>query len=221
MYQRNLNGTNRWTYWPRVFVPYRFESGWTFTQRADLPMAYTDSTGPGKPNGGYSGGLGDALIEEIFDTPEVAKDLTLVASLRLVFPTGKEAPFGSSQYQWALGLGATYRLPDVLGGTTIGPFLRYFWGFDPQVAGVTTVRKLTIFPVVSFPLDASWTLFFYPENPISYNARSHTWVVPLDLLFVKTFDKTIQLGIGGAVNLNQNDPSSYRYIVDAKLSLFF
>ena len=221
IYQRNQNDTNQWTYWPRLYVPYRFDNGWTFTQRADLQMVYTDNVGPGNPTGGYSGGMGDSLIEEIFDTPEVAKDLSLTGTLRLVFPTGKQAPFGASQYQWALGFGATYRMPDVLGGTVLGPFVRYFWGFDPQSAGVTTVRKLTVFPGVTLPLNDRWTLLLYPENPIAYDYRSHTWVVPLDLQFDMKIDKSLRLGIGGAVNLNHNDPSSYRYIVDARLTVFF
>ena len=46
-------------------------------------------------------------------------------------------------------------------------------------------------------------------------------MVPLDLQFDMKIDKSLRLGIGGAVNLNHNDPSSYRYIVDARLTVFF
>ena len=27
IYQRNQNDTNQWTYWPRLYVPYRFDNG--------------------------------------------------------------------------------------------------------------------------------------------------------------------------------------------------
>ena len=33
-------------------------------------------------------------------SPEIAKNLWLKASVRFLFPTGKQSPFGSSQYQW-------------------------------------------------------------------------------------------------------------------------
>ena len=45
--------------------------------------------------------------------------------------------------------------------------------------------------------------------------------MPLDLQFDMKIDKAMRLGIGGAVNLNHDDPSSYRYILDARLSLIF
>jgi hypothetical protein len=131
-FQRNNNNSNQWKYDPRAYVSYRFENGLTFIQRADLPMIYTNDTGPGNPAGGYSGGLGDAFVEEIFRTPEIVPDFSISASLRVVFPTGRQSPFGDSQYQLAPNVGFTWNLPNVLRGVTIDPHVRYFWGFDPQ-----------------------------------------------------------------------------------------
>jgi hypothetical protein len=220
-FQRNEDGSNEWKYWPRLYVPFRFDNGWTFTQRVDVPMTYTNAVGPGNPGGGYSGGVGDAFIEEIFDTPEVAKDLTLQTSLRIVFPTGKSAPFGASQYQVALGMGATLDLPEVLNGVTVAPWARYFWGFDPQSDSITTARLLTLFPAVTFKLEQRWSLGFYTEDPITYNPRTRQWFVPLDIQLGKRIDKTIGLGLGGAFNLNKNDDTGYRYLINVRLSFFF
>ena len=61
-FQRNEDGSNEWKYWPRLYVPYSFDNGWTFTQCVDVPMIYTNAVGPGNPGGGYSGGVGDAFI---------------------------------------------------------------------------------------------------------------------------------------------------------------
>lgn len=220
-WQRDVNGANVWKLQPRLFVPFQLGNGWRFTQRIDVPMLYTNNAGPGNPGGGYSAGFGDAFIEEIFDSPEVAPNLSWVSSLRLVFPTGKQAPFGASQYQVAPGLGARLRAPELFRGVSFAPFARYFRGFDPQVAGVTTVRSLTLFPTTTFTLDGRWSLAVYPENSIDYNFRTRKWFVPLDLLFIRQFDPSTSLSLGGAVNLGPQDGASYRYLINLRLDAGF
>ncbi len=220
-FQRNVNNTNQWKVDPRIFVPYSFESGWLFVQRADLPMIDTSDTGPGKPSTGYSGGLGDAFIEEIFTTPEVAPELRFVGSLRLVFPTGRQSPFGASQYQLAPDIGFIWRLPDLLRGATIDPHVRYFWGFDPQYDTITTNRTLDIYPAARFTIADRWTLVLYPENPITYNDRKGTWFTPIDLLFEHRVDPRFSYGFGGAYKLGNPTDPSYRYIIDARFTFVF
>lgn len=221
-FQKNANGSEQWQYRPRVFVPYGFDNGWTFTQRADVPMLYTNATGPAKPEGGYSGGIGNSLIEEIVDSPEVAPNLTLRASLRFVFPSPKASPFGTdNQYQVAPGVGLTYKMPDTLNGVTIAPYLRYFWGFDAKNAGTTLVSSLNLFPTVTFKLDDRWSLSLYPENPITFNNNTNAWFVPLDFMFVNRVSKTFEFAIGGAVKLGNPSNPSYNYIVDGRATFYF
>jgi hypothetical protein len=55
-----------------------------FMQRIDLPVAYTDSVGAAKSHGEWKSGINDWFIEEIFTTPDVAKNTTLSASVRFV-----------------------------------------------------------------------------------------------------------------------------------------
>ncbi len=100
-YQRNDDGSARRQYDPRLFVPFDLQGGWIFTQRADLPVLYTDKVGSDNPAGGRKAGIGDWYVEEIVTTPELTKNLEMWASGRLVFPTGGASPFGSGQYQWA------------------------------------------------------------------------------------------------------------------------
>ena len=220
-FQRNTNNTNQWKLDPRLYVPYRFENGWTFTQRVDLPMIDTNDTGPGKPWPGYSFGLSDVYIEEIFRTPALAKNLWLDASLRIVFATGRQSPYGDSQYQLAPNLGFTWDLPDAWRGVTIDPHVRYFWGFDPQYDNVSTKRALDVYPAAEFGLGQRWTLALYPENPITYNYRKGQWFAPIDLMLLHRIDPRFQYGFGGAYKLgNPNDPS-YRYIIDARLTFTF
>lgn len=221
-YQKNANGSNQWQYRPRGFATYRFDNGWTFLQRGDIPLLYTNATGPGNPAGGYSGGVGNIMLESIVDTPEVAPRLSLRASLRLVFPSPKPSPFGTdNQYQIAPLVGVTYRMPDVLRGVTVSPFLRYFWGFDAREPNTRLVSSLNLFPNVSFGLGDHWSLALYPENPIVFNNNTNAWFVPLDFLFVNQASKSFQFAIGGAFKLGNPANPNYDYLIQGRATFLF
>ncbi|MGB8433302.1 MAG: hypothetical protein WCE38_03455 [Burkholderiales bacterium] len=219
-YQQNYGDSVRWQYRPRVFVPFGIGGGWTFTQRADVPFYYTDKAGPANTSGGYEFRVSDALVEEIFDTPNVAKNFRLRASVRFVFPTGGQSPFGSDQWQVAPGAGFNWRLPELMRGVTIAPYARYFFGFDPRSPGVTTVRNLNLFPTADFKLAGTWALSFYPEQAISYNDRSKKWFVPIEAMLVNQPSKKFAYAFGGAYALAQGD-GSYRWLAEARLTFFF
>ena len=123
-FQHNLDGTDRWQYRPRFYIPFNLDGGWTFTQRIDLPMYYTDRVGPENPGGGWKFGIGDWFIEESLLSPAVTQNLKWSTSLRFVFPTGGRSPFGSSQYQVAPSLGLLYVMPEH--NVTLNPIARYF-----------------------------------------------------------------------------------------------
>lgn len=221
-FQKNANGSEQWQYRPRVFVPFGFGDGWVFTTRADLPLIYTDASGPGNPGGGFSGGVGNAFIEPIIDTPDVAPNLRLRASLRFVFQSPKGSPFGNdSQYQVAPGIGLNYRRPDVLNGVTLAPYARYFWGLDAQHPGTVLVNTLNLYPAATFGLTDRWSISLYPENPIVYNHNTREWFVPLDFLFVNKVSPSFQFEIGGAFKLGDPANPNYDYIVNGRASFFF
>jgi len=235
-FQRNTTATERWQYRARLFAPFHFDHGWTFTQRVDVPFYYTNESGPDNSGGGWKADIADMLVEEIIDSPEVAKNLRLRTSVRFELPTGGQAPFGSDQWQLALGAGFTYRLPDTLRGMTIAPFFRYFNGFDAG-SGVSRVQRLDLYPAMTVGLDKlrgikmvmelfdenwpkAWSLAFYPENPISYNAVTGKWFVPIDAMLVYRISHRFEWGIGGAYAVVRDDPD-YKYIVNTRLSLYF
>lgn len=221
-FQKNANDSNQWQYRPRVYFPYQFENGGVFRQRVDVPMIYTDNTGPGNPGGTYSGGIGNIMIESIYDTPDIAPGLSLRTSLRFVFPSPKPSPFGTdNQYQVAPLIGITYRMPDALSGVTLAPFARYFWGFHATEPNTQLINSLNLFPSVDFRLDDNWSLSLYPENPIVYNQNTKAWFVPLDFMFVRNVGKKFQFGIGGAAKLGNPAKPNYDYIIDGRVTYLF
>jgi hypothetical protein len=217
-FQENTDDSERWQYRPRFFIPFSLPRGWTFTQRADLPVLYNDKVGAENPNGEWKWGIGDWFIEEIFTSPEVSKNLRLWGSVRFVFPTGGSSPFGSNQYQWAPAVGATYAIPEHR--ITLGPAARYFMSYHAVRSGGPQVRKLDLFPGVTFGFDDGWSLAFYPENPITYNAETSKWFVPIDVMLIKRLSKTVELGFGGAYGLVKDDPQ-YQYIINGRLTFYF
>ena len=207
-------------YRPRVFIPFDLAGGWTFVQRADLPFNYTDASGPANPDGGWKFHAGDFLIEEIMTTPEVARNTRLFGSVRLVFPTGGEFPFGADQWQVAPAVGLIYSRPDVWRGVTFFPLARYNYGFDVRSPSVPEIRRMDLYPTASFGLAPAWTLHFYSENPISYNDRTHKWFVPIDVLVTHRVSKSFEYGVGGAVPILDDD-RAYRWLVQARLTFYF
>ena len=221
LFQKDANETDQWTYQARLYVPFRLDGGWTFTQRVQLPMTYTNESGSGNPAGTYSGGIGNAFIEEIFETGDVAPNLRLRGSVRVVFPTGKQSPYGSGQYQVAPGIGFGYTMPDTLRGVTLDPYVRYSYGFDPDPDSVQTIRKWSIYPAATIKLDPQWSLLLYPDNPITYNERKRTWFVPVDLMFMHRFSPAVEGGFGGAWRIGDSADASFRYLIDARLNFIF
>jgi len=217
-FQRNINGSELWQYWPRFYIPFNLQRGWTFTQRVDLPMDYTDGAGSENPAGKWKFGIGDWFIEEIVTTPEVAKNTSFWASARFVFPTGGLAPFGNGQYEWAPALGMLYSLPEH--ALTFGPVARYFMSYHATEGAAGKVRTLDLYPIVTFGLTEEWSLSFYSDNPIIYNDVTHKWFVPIDVLLHKRVNKNLDLTFGGAYGLVKDVPQ-YQYIINGSIALYF
>jgi hypothetical protein len=216
--QRNTDDSSQWEYQPRFYIPFNLSRGWTFTQRVDLPLSYTDQVGTDNPTGGWKAGINDWFIEEIFATPELAKNFHMWASIRLVFPTGGASPFGSDQYQWAPAVSATYAIPER--GITFSPAARYFMSFQATEPSATKIRQLELFPDVTLALPDRWSLAFYSENGISYNAVTNKWFLPIDLMLTKRLTKTIEFGLGGAYGLVKDDPQ-YDYTIYGRVTVYF
>jgi hypothetical protein len=218
IYYNYIDGSEQAQYWPRFYIPFNLPRGWTFTQRIDLPVAYTNSVGPENPTGEWKSGINDWFVEEIFTTPEVAKNTTLAASVRFVFPTGGLGPFGNGQYEWAPGIGLSYSDPERV--VTISPFVRYFMSYYSNDESAGKVRTLDLFPTITLGLKDGWSVSFYSENPIAYNDVTNKWFVPIDVLLLKRVSKNIDFTIGGAYGLIKDAPN-YQYIINASLAVYF
>jgi hypothetical protein len=217
-FQKNTDDSERWQYRPRFYIPFNLDNGGTFTQRIDLPMYYLNKVGTDNPNGDWKAGIGDWFIEETYLSPEVSRNVKWSTSLRLVFPTGGDSPFGGNQYTAAPSLGLVYSMPEQK--TTINPLLRYFYSYREAKDGAGKVRRLDIYPQASFGFGEGWTLQLWPENPIDYNYVTGKWFVDIDALLVKRLTKTTEFAFGGAYAVKKDDPQ-FRYVVNGRVTFYF
>ena len=213
-YQENADDSGQYELTQKIYIPLGSSGGWRFTGRVDLPFLYTNKEGSGNPDGDWEFRIGDSLTELYATTPPVAPHLALGGSLRLVWPTGGQPPFGAEQYQWAPSLYLDYRVPDLGYGFTFHPLARYFMSYHANSAGATKIRKLELYPTVSFALPDQWFIALYPENPIVYNEITGQWFVPFEAMAGKDLSERLHLGFGGAVKLGGNDPQ-YQYLLEA------
>lgn len=217
-YQRNTDDSARWQYRPRFYVPFSLGSGWTFTQRADFPVYYTNRAGPENSDGGWKAGIGDWFVEETLGTPELAKNTKASVGVRFVFPTGGLSPFGSGQYQWAPTLSVSYAMPDA--GLTLSPIARYFMSYHANDAAAAKVRRLDLYPTATQRIGEGWSLSLYNENPIVYNDITNKWFVPIDGMLIRRASKDLEYGIGAAYGIKKDDPQ-YKSMVYGRLTLYF
>jgi hypothetical protein len=220
-YQENADGSGQYKITEKVYLPLGVSAdGWRFTGRLDVPLLDTNKEGPANSAGDWQIHVGDILTELYATTPPVAPDLTLGASLRLVWPTGGPSPFGDGQYQWAPALYLSYRRPDLGYGMTFHPLARYFMSYHAATAGASAIRKLDLYPTVSFDLPDHGFIALYPENPIVYNEITHQWFVPFEAMAGKKISERLHVGFGGAVKLGGNDPQ-YQYLLEARVRWLF
>lgn len=221
-FQENVNGTYQWQYRPRLFVPWVFGSEWIATFRADVPILYTNNTGPANRHGGYSVGIGNIFFEPILDTAPVLPNLTLRTSLRFVLKSPDGRPFGvDNQYQIAPGAGLTYRMPDVLRGVTFSPYVRWIRGFHGDEPGTELIDTLQIIPATTFRLADGWSFAFYGENPITYNRNTSRWFAPIDMLLVYRATETIEFAFGGATKVGDPSGATYDHVINGRATVFF
>jgi hypothetical protein len=128
-YRENADGSREYKLTERLYVALGVHGGWRLTGRLDVPWIDTNETGSANANGLWAGRVGDIHTEIYVESPPLTPGLTLGGSLRLVWPTGGQSPFGNEQYQWAPALFLTYRLPVFGYDLTLQPLGRYYMSY--------------------------------------------------------------------------------------------
>ncbi|MCK7577545.1 MAG: hypothetical protein MZV65_18225 [Chromatiales bacterium] len=196
-YQENADDSGQYKLTEKIYLPLGSRDGWRFTGRVDVPFLYTNKEGSGNPDGDWEFHVGDSLTELYATSPPVAPHLTLGGSLRLVWPTGGQPPFGAEQYQWAPASTSTIacRISATASPSIHSPAI--LMSYHASSAGAAKIRKLDLYPRVTPDLPEQWFIVLYPENPIEYNEITGQWFVPFEAMVGKDLSERLHLSFGG------------------------
>ena len=177
-FQENIDDSERWQYRPRFYIPFNLPRGWTFTQRIDLPVSTPTSIGPDNPTAGGRPASATGSSRRAFTSPEVSDEPEAVrrACVSCSRPAAGRRS-ARNQYQWAPAIGLVYAVPDHK--IAISPLVRYFMSYHAVRSGGSQVRRLDLFPTVTFGLPDDWSLVFLSREPDRLQRR-HQQVVRAD-----------------------------------------
>jgi hypothetical protein len=209
---------------PRADKPFPLGGGWSVATRVDLPMFHTQTVNPDNPDGGYSFGMGDVLLQALFIKTE-SPDFAWAIGAQAIFPTASEDGMGGGKYRLVPTLGARWNTPALGKGSWIALVGRY----DFDVAGKDNrshFSELQFSPIVNLPLAQGWFLNIFPSSDIRYNLREERpgdkgkWFVPFNFMLGKMVDKSTVASLEVGVPII-NDYQVYDFKIEARIGFFF
>ena len=106
------------------------------------------------------------------------RDLWVVRSCE-TSPRGLK-PFGDGYYQVAPHFGLDWKSAFSLEWLRLAPLLRYFRSVGAVVPHGTEISQIQFHPVVVLRVGDAWSLGFWEENAIVYDALTGRLFVPID-----------------------------------------
>jgi hypothetical protein len=204
----------------RIYQDIRLGDGWHLRLREDLPIVTTDKIGHDNEDGNWSTNIGDAFLQAVVTTPEIAENTTLEFGLRTVFPTGGLSPFGDGSYQLGPQAGISHRFPDVADGLVIAPTARYLFSVHKAYDDADTYKQWQLYPRAELTFAETWEIGLWVENPIVYDNVTNHWFVPLDVMLTHRFEGPIRLSAGYATAIIDRQPE-YKHMVYGRFAIRF
>ncbi len=204
----------------RVYQDIALGDGWHLRLREDLPIVITDKTGHDNRDGNWSTHIGDAFLQAVVTTPEIAANTTLEFGLRTVFPTGGLSPFGKGSWQLGPMAGISHRIPDIAEGLAIAPTGRYLFSVAKAYDDAADFRQWQLYPRLELSLPDKWEIGLWVENPIIYDDVTDRWFVPLDLMLTHRLEGPLSLGLGFATAIVDRQPE-YKHMIYGRLAIRF
>jgi hypothetical protein len=204
----------------RLYQDIMLGDGWHLRLREDLPIVTTDKIGHDNEDGNWSTHIGDAFLQAVVTTPEIAENTTLEFGLRTVFPTGGLSPFGDGSWQLGPQAGISHRFENVADGLVIAPTARYLFRVHKAYDDADPYKQWQLYPRAELTFAEKWELGFWVENPIVYDNVTDRWFVPLDVMVTHRFEGPISLAAGFATALVDRQPE-YKHMVYGRFAIRF
>ena len=204
---------------PRVDHRLVLGHGWQLASRLDMPFVYTDVSSADNPNGAWTLGTGDLLVQGLmvkhFDQWHAA-----ALGARFEFPTASQDQFGTGRYQLEPTVAYRYSLHDFSPGSFVAGLIRYAFDYAGD-AGRPHISVLQLQPQVNINLPQSWFVTLYPSPDIRINFLDHDKLfLPLDVMVGKLVTPTLITALEVSAPIVK-DYDLYNFKLEVRIGVFF
>jgi hypothetical protein len=204
----------------RFYQHFLLPDGWQLILREDVRTLYANEIGPDDPRGAWLAHSGDWFAQGVLRTPPVAPGLTVLLGPRLVFPTGNLPPFGTGRLVAGPLFAFVWEPPGANGAITLAPHVAYLQSFGDQPERSVPTSAFEFRPIVSLKGVPGWAVNFWREHPITLDALTNRWFVPIDAMVSHEIVPHLSVGVGVALSLVADYPQ-YNNIVYGRVAFSF
>jgi hypothetical protein len=204
----------------RMYVPYRFESGWIFSGRYEIPLLYTDIPSRANPNGDYEFGFGDIGTQFLFIRPTKTR-WSYASGVQLLWPTASQDQMGRGKYVAGPTVGVTYHPESWQSGGFVGVLASDFFDYAGE-DNRADVHELLVAPILNYNFEVGesfWFFTFSPEIRVNWEQNNNVFL-PLKTSVGRLFFEDAVVTAGFSVPV-VNDYDLYDWQIELGVSFFF
>ncbi|MHC4647385.1 MAG: hypothetical protein ACYTBJ_17985 [Planctomycetota bacterium] len=204
----------------RQDIPYRFESGWIFAPRFEIPLIYTDIPSRDNPKGDYEFGFADVSTQFLFTRPTGSR-WSFASGARFLWPTASQDQMGRGKYVAGPIVGATYSPKSWAMGGFVGLVVADVFDYAGK-DNREDVHELSITPLMNYnfeALDDFWFVTLAPEIRINWKQDNDVFL-PFKISIGKllTDNSTFTVGFSAPI---VNDYDLYDWQTELGWRYFF
>jgi hypothetical protein len=204
----------------RLDTSVRLDGQWLLALRFDLPLVWSDRSGPGDPDGDTRFGSGDFLSQFFFMSPpqDEAMRFRLGLGAQLLWPTAGDDRTGSGKYQLAPSIFGLYLTPGLGQGSFVALVLRDFFSYAGD-GDRRDIHEMSVQPGLNINLPRQWFMTLFPDIRINWEDGAKAFV-PFDLEIGKTIAGNAVMSMTLDVPI-VDDYDLYDWQVELRLGLYF
>jgi hypothetical protein len=217
MYRQVTGGTEASVLTFRYDAPYQLESGWLFSRRFEIPLAYTDIPSRDNPNGDYEFGAGDLSTQFLLIRPPVGR-WSFASGAKLMWPTASQDQMGFGKYLLAPTIGVAHHPESWQRGGFVGVLIRDIFDYAGK-DNRNDIHELSVQPFVNYNLEDSWFVTLAPDIRINWEDNNNVFL-PFNISIGKLVseNKVISVGFSSAI---VNDYDLYDWQITFRTSISF
>lgn len=202
----------------RYTRPQPIGGGWTVNLRGDLPFVRNNEVSIDNPDGGYTFGVGDVLLQAVF-VRHTSETEGVGIGTQLIAPTASEEGLGKGKWRLRPTIGYRWGLPKVSEKTFFQLLTRYDFSFAGD-KDRSNVSELQFAPNLEFGLPGEAYFSIFPSTDIRYNFKHKEFFLPIDLEVGKEWERLV-VSLEGAAGVVSDEHAPYKWRLEARIGYRF